>query len=143
VRATLAALVLVLGLFAAIAVVAAAQTSNGLPAYTKGYAKWPKLNARPVTGGSSAHSGVKNTYASKARAGKTFPNGTVIVKSVASRGAKGPPDQVAVMCKVKGKWQWAEFTRSGSRYSKLAVPTSVCTGCHVGAKARDWVFTKR
>jgi hypothetical protein len=142
-RAAIVAVVLALGLAAAIAVAASGQVTNGLPSYTKGYAKWPRLNAKPVTGGSAAHAGVKNTYASRKRAGKTFPNGTVIVKSIAERGAKGPPAQVAVMRKVMGRWRWAEYELSGSRYTPLGVPVSVCTGCHVGAKSTDWVFTKR
>ena len=143
VRARVAALVLALGLGGAVAVVAAAQTSNGLPAYTKGYTTWPKLNRKPVTGGSPAHSGVKNTYASRPRSGRAFPNGTVIVKTIARPGAAGRPFQVAVMRKVKGTWRWAEYQLSGARYERLGVPTSVCTSCHVGAKARDWVFTGR
>lgn len=142
VRARVAVLVLALGLAAAVAVVAAAQTSNGLPAYTKGYAAWPKLNRKPVTGGSAAHGGVKNTYASKPRAGRAFPEGTVIVKTIA-RSAAGKPYQVAVMRKVKGMWRWVEYQLAGARYERLGVPASVCTGCHVGAKARDWVFTGR
>jgi hypothetical protein len=143
VRTRVAVLVLVLGLAGAVAVVGLAQSSNGLPAYTKGYAKWPKLNRKPVTGGSAAHSGVKNTYASKKRKGKTFPNGTVIVKTIATPGAKGRPVQVAVMRKVKGRWRWVEYELAGARYTELGVPASVCTGCHVGAKSTDWVFTKR
>jgi len=40
-------------------------------------------------------------YASKPRGGrKVFPNGTVIVKSVAEPGVRGTPKQVAVMRKV-------------------------------------------
>jgi len=128
---------------AGVTVVASAQTqANGLPAYTDGYLTWPKLNRRPVTGGSPAHSGIKNVYASKRRAGKTFPNGTVIVKTIAAPGSRGLPRQVAVMRKLSGKWQWAEYARGNSRYTKLALPTSVCTGCHVGARSSDWVFTK-
>jgi hypothetical protein len=145
-RAKVAACVVALGVSGAIAVVAAGQAgTNGLPAYTKGYQAWPKLNRAPVTGGSPAHAGVKNTFASKARTrqAKRFPNGTVIVKSIAEPGAKGLPALVAVMRKVNGKWQWAEYSLSGKRYSKLSIPTSVCTGCHVGAKANDWVFTRR
>ena len=145
-RARLTALVLAAGLFGAIAVVGAAQVGkNGLPRYTNGYQTWPKLNRTPVTGGSAAHAGVKNTFASKPRSRKTgrFANGTVIVKSIAEPGRKGPPALVAVMRKANGKWQWAEYSLSGARYSKLSIPTSVCTGCHVGAKANDWVFTRR
>jgi hypothetical protein len=58
-------------------------------------------------------------------------------------GQAGLPGQVAVMRKVKAKWQWDEYSLQGARYSKLSFPQSVCTGCHAGAKSNDWVFTKR
>jgi hypothetical protein len=142
-RGQLAAFVLALGLVGAIAVVAAASTSaNGLPSYTNGYTTWKKLNKRPVTGGSSAHSGVKNIYASKPRgARQRFPNGTVIVKSIAEPGAKSPPGQVAVMRKVRGVWRWVEYSLSAGRYSVLA-HGQLCVSCHMQARSSDWVFTR-
>jgi hypothetical protein len=142
VRLAAALLVLAAGLAGAAAVVALAQPANGLPAYTKGYATWPKLNRATIRGGSSAHAGVKEVYASRRKAGKAFPNGTVVVKTIAAR-AKARPRQVAVMRKVRGRWQWAEYELAGARYARLALPASVCTSCHVGARANDWVFTRR
>jgi hypothetical protein len=143
VRVQLTALALTAALAGAAAVVAAAKdTANGLPAYTNGYAKWTKLNGKPVTT-PGAHNGVKNVYASRKRAGnRLFPNGTVIVKSIAQPGAKGLPDQVAVMRKVAGRWRWVEYELDGSSYNAFA-SGQICTGCHVQAKATDWVFTKR
>jgi hypothetical protein len=141
-RARLAILVLALGLCGAVAVVATAQsTANGLPAYTNGYTAWKKLNRKPLTGGSLAHSGVKNVYASKPRSKKLFPNGTVIVKTIADRGATGLPAQVAVMRKLKGEWRWVEYSLSGKRYSVLA-QGQLCISCHMQARSRDWVFTR-
>ena len=142
-RVGLAAAVLALGLAGAIAVVAAAQpAANGLPSYTNGYTGWKKLNGKPVTGGSPAHSGVKNIYASKPRgAGKRFPNGTVIVKTIAERSARGLPAQVAVMRKVRGKWHWVEYSLSEGRYGVLA-RGQLCISCHMQATSNDWVFTK-
>jgi hypothetical protein len=141
-RNRIAVLVIVLGLAGATAVVALAHsTANGLPTYTNGYAKWKKLNRKPITT-PGAHNGVKHVYASKPRAAsRKFPNGTVIVKSIAQPGAKGLPGQVAVMRKVAGKWQWVEYELSGSRYSVLA-KGQLCSSCHMQAKANDWVFTK-
>jgi hypothetical protein len=140
-HAKLAVLVLALGLAGAAAVAASAQQSaNGLPAYTNGYAKWPRINKKAVTT-PGAHNGVKNVYRSKAKVGKAYPNGTVIVKSIAEPGAKGLVAQVAVMRKVKGKWQWIEYERSGSTYGVLA-KGALCSSCHMQAKANDWVFTK-
>ena len=67
----------VLATASAVAVVAAASTSaNGLPSYTNGYAKWPKINKKPFTSTgplSSAHAGVKNVYASKKKVGQAVP----------------------------------------------------------------------
>jgi Cytochrome P460 len=142
VRTALAAFALVC-VAAVVAVAApAGPTANGLPAYTDGYARWTKLNRRPVTT-PGAHNGVKNVYASRKRlAGGKFPNGTVIVKSIARPGASGPPAQVAVMRKVAGRWRWVEYERSGSRYAAFA-SGQICTGCHVQAKSNDWVFTRR
>jgi hypothetical protein len=141
-RATAAIIVLTLGLAGAIAVVASAGTqANGLPAYTDGYAKWRKLNAKPITA-PGAHNGIKNVYASKRKAGKAYPNGTVIVKSIAEPGQKGLPAQVAVMRKIAGRWRWVEYERAGSRYAAFAQGT-VCTSCHMQVRASDWVFTKR
>lgn len=138
----LAALILVAGIAGAVAIVAlAAPTANGLPAYVDGYASWKKINKKPITA-PGAHNGVKNVYASKPRAGKLYPNGTVIVKSIAEPGKKGLPKQVAVMRKVKGTWQWVEYEIArGSTYGVLA-KGALCSSCHMQAKANDWVFTK-
>ena len=143
-RRTLLAVALIASLSAVVVVVAAAATSaNGLPSYTSGYPKWQKLNRKPITGGSPAHSGTKNVYASKPKAGKRYPNGTVIVKTIARRGdVRTRPGQVAVMRKLNGRWRFVEYTLSGSRYTVLA-QGQLCVSCHVQAKAADYVFTKR
>ena len=120
----------------------ASAAANGLPSYTDGYARWAKLNRKPVTT-PGAHDGVKNVYASKPRgANRRFPDGTVIVKSIAAPGAKGLARQVAVMRKARGRWQWVEYSLAGRRYEVLA-RGQLCVDCHVRAKTTDWVFTKR
>jgi len=63
------------------------------------------------------------------------------VKSIADPGARGLARQVAVMRKVRGRWQWVEYTLEGDRYDVLA-RGSLCTSCHMQARANDWVFTK-
>jgi Cytochrome P460 len=144
-RTKIVSLVAVVALAAAVAVVAAASsTANGLPSYTNGYQKWPKLNRKPFTkcGPPCAHAGTKNVYASKRKVGAKFPNGTVIVKSISQRGDKAArPSQVAVMRKVSGRWRFVEYELSGSRYTVLA-QGQLCLSCHVQAKSRDYVFTK-
>jgi hypothetical protein len=135
------ALAVAVGLAAA-AVALAAPTKDGLPSYTDGYRSWTKLNRKPVTK-PGAHNGVKNVYASRPRGtNRLFPNGTVIVKSIVEPGATGLAKQVAVMRKARGRWQWVEYELEGGRYGILA-QGALCSGCHMQARANDWVFTKR
>lgn len=142
-RAHVAVLSVAAALACAASVVAfAAPTGNGLPSSTDGYASWPRLNRRPVTT-PGAHNGVKNIYASKPRGtNRRFPDGTVIVKSIAEPGARGLAQQVAVMRKARGRWQWVEYSLDGGRYGVLA-KGALCTSCHMQARANDWVFTRR
>jgi hypothetical protein len=132
---------------AVVVVTATAQTRrDGLPAYVNGWQKWPKINRKPFTSTgplSSAHSGVKNVYASKPKKGKAYPNGTVIVKTIVKPGTKFV-GQFAVMRKVRGRWQYIEWERSrpGQRYGLLE-QGALCQNCHMQARANDFVFTKR
>jgi len=146
VRAKLTAIVAVVAFAFAAVVVASARTSaNGLPSYTDGWEKWPKLNRKPFTtcGPPCAHSGVKNVYASKRKVGSKYPNGTVIVKTIVRRGTSYV-GQFAVMRKLDGRWRFVEYERSSpsARYSVLA-RGQLCTSCHVMAKRTDYVFTQR
>lgn len=146
VRLRILAIVGVVALAAAVGVVAVASSSaNGLPSYTNGYAKWPRINEKPFTSTgplSSAHQGVKNVYASKRKAGRRYPNGTVIVKTIQPAGRKGLPSQVAVMRKLNGRWRYVEYERSGTRYGILA-QGQLCQSCHMAARANDYVFTRK
>jgi hypothetical protein len=147
VRAKLVFLVLAAAVAASIVVVATAQTTpSGLPAYTNGWQKWPKINRKPFrsTGPlSSAHSGLKNVYASRRKVGSKYPNGTVIVKTIVKPGTSFV-GQFAIMRKLKGRWQYVEYERSSrsSRYTVLA-RGQLCQDCHAAARANDYVFTKR
>ena len=146
-RIRILAIVGAVALAASVAVVAVASTSaNGLPAYTNGYAKWPRINKKPFTSTgplSSAHAGVKNVYANKRKVGSKYPNGTVIVKTIQPARRKGMPYQVAVMRKRSGKWRYDEYELSGSTYRNLGFSQSLCQGCHQMARANDYVFTKK
>jgi hypothetical protein len=120
----------------------------GLPAYVDGYAAWPKLNAKPIQGGSAAHQGTKNVYTSRRKTGARYPVGTIVVKSANPRGKKWL-SLVATMRKIKstknGGWRWEEFTRSSpsARFRKVSFPESSCAACHAQAKKNDYVFTRR
>jgi hypothetical protein len=147
VRTKLIALVAVVALGSALVVVASARTTaNGLPAYTEGWQKWPKINRKPFTSKgplSAVHTGVKNVYASKRKVGPKYPNGTVIVKTIVRPGTRYV-GQFAVMRKLDARWRFIEFERSsaGARYTLLA-QGQLCTSCHMQARANDYVFTKR
>jgi hypothetical protein len=125
-----------------------APRADGLPRYVDGYAKWPKLNRRAIVGGSAAHVGVKQVYASKRRSGARFPLGTIVVKTATPRGKRWL-SLVATMRRVRGTrnggWRWEEFTRTSprQRFTRVAFPESGCAACHAQAKATDYVFTRR
>ena len=121
----------------------------GLPPYTAGYTSWTKINRAPIRGGSPAHNGTKNVYASRRKAGARYPYGTVIVKEGFRPGQRAPY-LIAVMRKIRGAsprnndWVMIEWTRPGAtgRFSELA-RGQICYGCHVGARTNDYVFTRR
>jgi hypothetical protein len=123
-----------------------------------GYRTWTVLR-KAYSGGTSAHGGRKSVYISNAKAAQAargkkrfrYPLGTVIVKQATSSGpAGGYVSLLAVMRKVAnrgkaGDWVWAEYTRpaKGARLGLVAGgDQGVCTGCHVGAAATDWSFTR-
>jgi hypothetical protein len=147
VRAKLIAIVAVAAFASAVVVVASARTTaNGLPSYTDGWQKWPRINAKPFRDKgplSAAHTGLKNVYASKRKRGSAYPNGTVIVKTIVKPGTSFI-GQFAVMRKVKGRWQFVEYERSSAkaRYTLLA-QGQLCVDCHVMARRTDYVFTQR
>ena len=123
----------------------------GLPAYTAGYKGWIKLNAKaiPPRRSGDAHRGTKNVYASKRIVGRRYAVGTVIVKEIVRPGTRFV-GVIAVMRKTRPSsapnngWQMVEWERrsTGARFGVLA-QGSICTSCHVQAKANDFVFTKR
>ena len=101
-----------------------------------------------IRGGSAAHQGTKNVYASKRKTAARYPLGTIVVKTATPPG-KPWLSLVATMRKVKasenGGWRWEEFTRSSSsaRFARVAFPESSCAACHAQAKRNDYVFTRR
>ena len=139
-RTRLTALALIVVAAGGVVALAAAQSqANGLPAYTDGYAKWRKLNKKPVTA-PGAHNGVKNVYASKRKVGTRYPNGTVIVKTIRNDGFL---NQFAAMRKVRGVWQFVEWQRSApSARFRILAQGRICQSCHMQARSNDFVFTR-
>jgi hypothetical protein len=147
--AAIAAAALVVGATVAQGRATKARPLPGLPAYTAGYSGWFKINRRPIPPRPSgdAHFGTKNVYASKRIRGRRFPVGTVIVKEV-RRG--GSVTIIAVMRKLRGfsprnnDWQMIEYVRSSPRTRfRVLAKGQICYACHSGARANDFVFTKR
>ncbi len=142
------AVLLALGAAIAVGAASAQPRQDGLPGYVEGYAKWPKVNAKPIVGGSPAHQGTKNVYASKRKQGARYPVGTIVVKTATPPGKRWL-SLVATMRRIKGRanggWRWEEFTRTSAsrRFSKVAFPESGCAACHMQASANDYVFTRR
>ena len=120
---------------------------DGLPAYVTGYASWQKVNATPIRGGSAAHQGVKNVYASRRTSGRRYPVGTIVVKTATPPGKRWL-SLVATMRRLQsganGRWRWEEFTRTApsARFTKVGFPESGCAACHAQAKSNDYVFTR-
>jgi Cytochrome P460 len=143
----LAPVAVVVALAAASAAGAQAR-KDGLPAYVTGYASWTKLNAKPIRGGSAAHRGVKNVFASRRKVGRRYPVGTIVVKTATPAG-KSWLSLVATMRRIRGTanggWRWEEFTResASARFTKVGFPESGCAACHAQARTNDYVFTRR
>ncbi len=142
------ALVLLLGAAIAVGAAAAQPRQSGLPAYVEGYATWARVNSKPIVGGSSAHQGTTNVYASRRKQGARYPVGTILVKTATPPG-KSWLSLVATMRRVKGRanggWRWEEFTRDSAsqRFTRIAFPESGCAACHMQARSNDYVFTRR
>jgi Cytochrome P460 len=139
-RTRLIALALIVVTTGGVVALAAAQSqANGLPAYTNGYAKWRKLNKKPITT-PGAHDGVKNVYASKRKVGTRYPNGTVIVKTIRNGGFL---NQFAAMRKMQGAWRFVEWQRSdASARFRILAQGRLCQSCHMQARSNDFVFTR-
>ena len=131
-----------------------AKAPPGLPRYVAGYKQWYKLNRRPLPPrASDPHQGTKNVYASRRprRRGVRirYPYGTIVVKE-ARRPGKRYIGLVAIMRKLRGSnpehndWKFVEYARDapGARFETIA-SGAVCSGCHVGARKRDYVWTRR
>ena len=147
--AALAAAALVVGATVAQGVSSKPRPLPGLPAYTAGYKSWLKLNRAPIPPrrGGDPHRGTKDVYTSKRIRGARYPVGTVIVKEVRNGGVV---TIVAVMRKLRGfsprnnDWQMIEYSRGSSRARfRILAQGQICYACHSGARANDFVFTRR
>jgi hypothetical protein len=125
-----------------------ARPLPGLPAYTAGFEHWLKLNRRPIPPRQNdAHRGTKNVYVNQRRVRNPYPYGTVVVKTI-KRPGESYVSVIAVMRKVRGAnrrhndWVMVEYGRSRGRFAAFA-SGAICTSCHLQARRRDYVFTRR
>jgi hypothetical protein len=178
--AAIALAVVVLMLFATAPSFAAGKKMKGMkgPHFTKegellmpkNYRRWVFVGA-PVTpndmnNGKAAFPEFHHvyidpkSYAAYRKTGK-FPDGTVLVKELASVGAKSavsgngyfPGEFIGVAASVKdskrfatepGNWAYFSFMGDGGKAlaQAKAQPTVACNECHQKNAAEDWVFTQ-
>ena len=138
-------------LLALLAVTGAGVTLAGLPgipAQFQPYKQWHRVNAKPIRGGSPAHPGTKNVFASKRAVKGKYPNGSIVVKE--GIDPSGFVSLIATMRKMKGSdpahgdWKFIEYTRSSrtAKFTEIA-RDGTCWGCHSIAKKTDWVYTTK
>lgn len=126
-----------------------AKAPPGIPRFVAGYARWIRLNRKPIPPrASDPHNGTKNVFASsRPRADGLFRSGAIVVKQAVRPGADFV-GLIAIMRKEAGAdpahndWVFVEYTReaAGARFAETA-SGAVCWSCHVGAEATDYVFT--
>jgi hypothetical protein len=104
-----------------------------------------RLNALPIPPTArDPHAGTKNVYVCHtATTRPPFPDGTLVVKQ-STRPGESFPWLVATARKHAGAWSWDEYTRNFADEDLVhnLAAESVCTGCHVRARAQDWIFTR-
>ncbi len=141
------AVVVVVATASAVAVVALASTSAaGLPSYTNGYAKWPRINKKPFTSTgplSSAHVGREERLREQEEGRQALPErhrdreddrqaGDEVHRPV-RRHAQGRRPLAIRRVRALEPSSAVHRPRAGA-----ALPS-----CHMAVRANDYVFTKR
>jgi hypothetical protein len=124
----------------------AAAAPLGLPkAYN--YSQWDKVATAGLPS-SGPHAGqTKVVYANKVASAawktkKPLPVGSIVTKTA---GPAATPTLIAIMEKRSSGWYYEEYLPEGGRYVlKFGGPgqQQACAGCHTGAKAKDYLFTR-
>lgn len=129
----------------------AGACGSPLPGDVPGYeTRCVRLNPEPIPRyPADPHKGVKNVYACNVDLPllqantRPFPDGALIVKE--SRHETEPfAWLIATARKQGGSWRWDEYTRNfaDEEFRHILAGESVCTDCHVQARAADWIFTR-
>ena len=116
---------------------------TGVPKDSQGFATWKKVvtTGMPLDGPHAGKNKVvyANAIAAKAWTGKApLPVGSLVVKTA---GPSSQPDFVGIMRKTAKGWEYEEFIGKAGSYSLLAKGAS-CSGCHLQAKDKDFLFTR-
>ena len=116
----------------------------GLPASIQGFEGWTKVaTGLPSSGEHKGKNKVvyANAVAAKVWQSKTaLPVGSLVVKVA---GDPKTAKWVAVMEKTAKGWNYREFVARGKGYAASAEMQSECVGCHTGAKAKDFLFSRK
>ena len=127
------------------------ELAAGLPEDIAGYEDWVRLNPEPIPPiqGGDAHNGTKDVFTSREAdrsGGISYPAGTIIVKE-AIRPERDFIGLVAIMRKIEGfdpannDWEFVEYTRSSPNdIFTIIASGGICSGCHTGAAATDFVW---
>lgn len=128
----------------------AAGCGSTLPADVPGYeSRCIRMNRDPIARyDGDPHNGTKNVFACSVETqvlqanARPFADGALIVKE-STREGESFPWLIATARKLGGAWQWDEYTRNFANedFRHILAGQSVCTGCHVKARAADWIFT--
>ncbi|HEU4741264.1 MAG TPA: cytochrome P460 family protein [Meiothermus sp.] len=126
---------------------AIAASLNGVPTPYTGYDQWEKVatTALPTSGPHAGQGKVvyANPVAAKDwKSGKPLAVGSIVVKTA---GPARAPTLLAVMEKRQSGWYYEEYFPEGGKYLlKFGGPNNqgLCVGCHTGAKAKDYLFTR-
>lgn len=137
----------VVGLLGSLGVVAFPAVSASLPAKYAAYRGWQKTVVAGLPPGGAHPGRPKIVYANPVAArswkgGGALPVGSVVVKTA---GPAGAPTLVAVMEKRRGGWYYEEYLPEKGRLAlKFGGPggQALCSGCHAGARAKDFLFTR-
>ncbi len=116
---------------------------GGVPRDVQGFAKWTKVATKGLPTGGPHAGQQKVVYANPtaARAWKgtgALPAGSIVVKTA---GPAANPTLIAIMRRTASGWTYEEYVPRGPRYGLLA-SGALCSGCHEGAKAKDFLFTR-
>ena len=120
---------------------------NGVPAKYAEYPRWEIVADKGLPTGGPHAGQQKVVYANPVAArewksGKALPVGSIVVKTA---GPADVPTLIAVMEKRAEGWYYEEYLPEGGKYVlKFGGPgkQQLCVGCHTGAKAKDYLFTR-